>query len=84
MSALLDELGSRLPSRVYAHLTDGLLDVLAPRLVPETPPVDHRKLGLVDATKLAGASKKSSDPAQGQQLLDAIDEIGKIFWENKS
>jgi nickel superoxide dismutase len=36
------------------------------------------------ATKLAGASKRSSDPKQGQQLLDAIDEIGKIFWETKS
>ena len=36
------------------------------------------------ATKEAGASKKSEDPAQGQKLLDAIDEIGKIFWETKS
>ena len=36
------------------------------------------------ATKLAGASKKSEDPAQGQQLLDAVDEIAKIFWETKN
>jgi nickel superoxide dismutase len=36
------------------------------------------------ATKEAGAAKKSNDPAQGQQLLDAIDEIGKVFWETKS
>ncbi len=36
------------------------------------------------ATKLAGEAKKSEDPAQGQQLLDAIDELGKIFWETKS
>jgi nickel superoxide dismutase len=36
------------------------------------------------ATKLAGNAKKSEDPAQGQQLLDAIDEISKIFWETKS
>ncbi len=36
------------------------------------------------ATKLAGDSKKSLDPAQGQQLLDSIDEIAKIFWETKS
>ena len=35
------------------------------------------------ATKLAGDSKRSLDPAQGQQLLDAIDEIAKIFWETK-
>ncbi|MEX2421085.1 MAG: superoxide dismutase, Ni [Actinomycetota bacterium] len=36
------------------------------------------------ATKEAGAAKKSQDPEQGQKLLDAIDEIGKIFWETKS
>ena len=36
------------------------------------------------ATKLAGDAKKSVDPAQGQQLLDAIDELSKIFWETKS
>ena len=37
-----------------------------------------------NATKLAGASKKSEDPAQGQQLLDAVDDIAKIFWETKN
>ena len=36
------------------------------------------------ATKLAGDSKRSLDPAQGQQLLDAVDEVGKIFWETKN
>jgi nickel superoxide dismutase len=35
------------------------------------------------ATKLAGDAKKSVDPAQGQELLDAIAEIDKIFWETK-
>ena len=35
------------------------------------------------ATKLAGESKKSVDPAQGQQVLDAVLEIEKIFWETK-
>jgi nickel superoxide dismutase len=35
------------------------------------------------ATKLAGESKKSEDPAQGQALLDAIAEIDRIFWETK-
>ena len=35
------------------------------------------------ATKLAGEAKKSEDPAQGQQLLDAVVEIDKIFWETK-
>ena len=36
------------------------------------------------ATKEAGLAKKAQDPAQGQKLLDAIDELGKIFWETKS
>jgi nickel superoxide dismutase len=36
------------------------------------------------ATKAAGEAKKSEDPTQGQQLLDAIDEIGKVFWETKA
>ena len=36
-----------------------------------------------DATKEAGAAKKSTDPNQGQKLLDLINEIDKIFWETK-
>jgi nickel superoxide dismutase len=37
-----------------------------------------------NATKEAGNAKKSLDPAQGQQLLDSIDDIAKVFWETKS
>ena len=37
-----------------------------------------------NATKEAGLAKKAQDPAQGQKLLDSIDEIGKIFWETKA
>ncbi len=36
-----------------------------------------------DATKAAGAAKKSEDPASGQALLDLIDQIDTIFWETK-
>ena len=36
-----------------------------------------------DATKAAGATKSSVDPASGQKLLDQIAEIDKIFWETK-
>ena len=36
------------------------------------------------ATKEAGAAKKAEDPAQGQKLLDTIDEIAMIFWETKA
>jgi len=37
-----------------------------------------------NATKEAGLAKKAQDPAQGQKLLDAIDEVAKIFWETKA
>ena len=38
------------------------------------------------ATKTAGAAggKSSVDPAQGQELLDLIEQISKIFWETKA
>jgi nickel superoxide dismutase len=36
-----------------------------------------------DATKAAGAAKKSEDPADGQKLLDLIAQIDEIFWETK-
>ena len=36
-----------------------------------------------DATKAAGAIKKSVDPGDAQKLLDQIDEVAKIFWETK-
>ncbi len=36
-----------------------------------------------DATKAAGATKSSVDPASGQKLLDYIAEIDTIFWETK-
>jgi nickel superoxide dismutase len=36
-----------------------------------------------DATKAAGAAKKSEDPAQGQQLLDLIAQIDAVFWATK-
>lgn len=29
----------------------------------------------------AGEAKKSMDPAEGQKLLDLIDDIGDIFWQ---
>jgi nickel superoxide dismutase len=38
-----------------------------------------------NATKAAGAAggKGAVDPAKGQELLDLIAEIDKIFWETK-
>ncbi|MFN2609022.1 MAG: superoxide dismutase, Ni [Acidimicrobiales bacterium] len=36
-----------------------------------------------DATKAAGAAKKSEDPASADALLSLIGEIDTIFWETK-
>jgi ribosomal protein S18 acetylase RimI-like enzyme len=54
MDALLDAIGGELPARVYAHLSPGLVGVLSPRFVPDSPPIEHRKLGLVDPSRLKG------------------------------
>lgn len=36
-----------------------------------------------DATKAAGNSKKSLDPADGQKLIDLVDQIGEVFAATK-
>ena len=36
-----------------------------------------------DATKMAGAMKKSLDAGEAQKLLDLVGEIDKVFWETK-
>ena len=36
-----------------------------------------------DATKAAGASKKSLDTADAQKTIDLVARIDKIFWETK-
>jgi nickel superoxide dismutase len=66
---------------VKHHLWVLWTDYFKPEHVEKYPDL-HDKFW--KATKLAGDAKKSVDPAQGQQLLDAIDELSKIFWETKS
>ena len=66
---------------VKHHLWVLWTDYFKPEHLEKFPEL-HEKFW--QATKLAGESKKSQDPAQGQKLLDAGDEIGKVFWETKS
>lgn len=54
MADLLEAIAPELPRSVYAHLSPGFARALAPRLVPSSPPVPHRKLELVDPSKLHG------------------------------
>ena len=48
----------------------------------EAHPDLHEKFW--NATKLAGESKKSLDPAQGQKLIDAITEVADILKATKA
>jgi ribosomal protein S18 acetylase RimI-like enzyme len=52
MGDLLRAIAPDLPRRVYAHLSPGLIDALAPRLAPASPPVVHSKLGLEEVARL--------------------------------
>jgi nickel superoxide dismutase len=56
---------------------DRLLQARAPRGAPEL----HQLFW--DATKAAGANKKSLDPADGQKLIDLCDQIATVFAETK-
>ena len=53
MAALLRALAPTLPPALYAHLSPGLLESLAPTHVPAAETAPHRKLGLVDPGRLA-------------------------------
>ena len=57
---------------------DRLLQARAPRDAPGAA------RDVLEGHQGGRRAKKSKDPAQGQKLLDAIDEIGKVFWETKS
>ena len=65
---------------VKHHLWVLWTDYFTPEHLEEFPDL-HDKFW--QATKLAGDAKKSQDPAQGQQLLDAIEEIANFFWKTK-
>jgi RimJ/RimL family protein N-acetyltransferase len=75
MTELLRSVVSELPQRLYAHLSPGLLDVLAPELAPARGPAAHLKLGLVDPDALA-----RHDTAECELLSSAdLDEIRRFY-----
>ncbi len=65
---------------VKHHLWVLWTDYFKPEHLEQYPDLHERYW---KATKLAGDSKRSIDPSQGQQLLDAIGELDKIFWATK-
>ena len=66
---------------VKEHLWVLWTDYFKPEHLEKHPDL-HEKFW--NATKLAGAAKKSEDPAQGQELLNAIDQVAEIFWATKA
>ena len=66
---------------VKEHLWVLLTDYFKPEHLENYPQLHEL---FWNATKEAGNAKRSEDPAQGQKLLDAVDELSKIFWETKS
>jgi nickel superoxide dismutase len=70
---------------VKHHLWVLWTDYFKPELIEKagtSPDELHAKIW--SATKLAGESKRSQDPSQGQKVLDAIDEIDTIFQKSKN
>jgi nickel superoxide dismutase len=69
---------------VKHHLWVLWTDYFKPELVEKagTKPDDLHAM-VWKATKLAGESKRSQDPAQGQKVLDAIAEIDSVFQASK-
>ena len=76
MAELLAAVGDELPPRVYAHLSPGLVEALAPRLVPASAPVEHRKLELVDPSRLSEYDRAAVEPL-GPEHVDDV----RTFYE---
>jgi RimJ/RimL family protein N-acetyltransferase len=75
MAALLRSLAGELPQAVYAHLSPGLVDALAPALLPVRDPAPHLKLGLV-APDMAGRY----DTAECELLSSAdLEEVERFY-----
>lgn len=65
---------------VKNHLWVLWTDYFKPEHLAQFPDL-HEKIW--QATKQAGNCKKTTDPAEGQKLLDMIDEIADIFARTK-
>ena len=75
MVDMLRAIAGALPERLYAHLSPGLVDALAPVLLPSSGPVGHRKLGLADRGALA-----AYETADATQLSPAdLAEVEELY-----
>ena len=75
MAALLGAVSRALPATLYAHLSPGLVQALAPALVPASDPIPHLKLGLVEPGRL-----EEHDTAEVELLGPAdLDEVERFY-----
>ena len=65
---------------VKHHLMVLWADYFKPEHLEKHPDLHDR---FWKALKQAGECKHHNDPAEGQKLLDMIDEISEIFWDTK-
>ena len=75
-----EEVGEERAELVKHHLWVLWTDYFKPDHLEKYPDL-HDKFW--KATKQAGECKHHSDPAEGQKLLDMIDDIARIFAETK-
>jgi ribosomal protein S18 acetylase RimI-like enzyme len=70
MRALLQSIARELPERVYAHLSPGFADALAPSLVPTGTPVRHLKLHLVEPQRLVAFASDEAVALSASDLAE--------------
>ena len=70
VEALLRSVAAELPVRLYAHLSPGLLESLAPVRVPASDPIPHVKLGLVEPRRLAEYDTADVAPLRPDDLAE--------------
>ena len=81
MKQLLRAVSADLPTSVYAHLSPGGLDALAPRLIPAHEPVAHQKLTLVDRDALEVHDRGDVEPLASSDLLEVTAFYARAYPE---
>jgi ribosomal protein S18 acetylase RimI-like enzyme len=82
MAILLAAIDDELPDAVYAHLSPGVVEAVAPVLRPTSPPVAHAKLGLVDPSRLTGHGDRAArlGPGDLDEVLDFYERAYPGTW----
>jgi ribosomal protein S18 acetylase RimI-like enzyme len=70
MRDLLRAIAPGLPGRAYAHLSHGLVDALAPSLLPTGTPVRHLKLDLVEPQRLGAVTSDGTVALSASDLAE--------------